>query len=172
MRPLYRDPILILGAVIFILGSAIMIVPHLMEPREGSLRINPSSPSGIRAPYMVKGDRIDLRYSSDDELSVYLLTADEANGVRSPSYYKDPLPSPIHTGRKGDIAIEIEEKGDYEILLWNESWRTVHDVEYTVDIHSSKDIIASLYFGIPISLTGSVMILISLLRRRGKKRIP
>ncbi|MFW3146740.1 MAG: hypothetical protein ACMUIE_08020 [Thermoplasmatota archaeon] len=110
-------PFLIIGISLILLTP----LPIFMVTRErtlkGSLEPHWSSPKGIRLSDAREGDDFTIEYSASENVSVYLLTKDQADEMRSPRFYKEPLPTPLFEGNNCKLKTEFGSSGDYEIVF-------------------------------------------------------
>lgn len=145
---------LITGTAIVVISMCSFIFSFYNIQNKGTLDINWSTPKGIRYQRLLEGDRIEISFSSDENLSVYLLSFEEAEEYRSARMYKDPLPQPIFAGKRGEITIIIKKEGDYELLFWNESFSSDHRLDYEIHIYSRDRVIFLRSVSIILLLTG------------------
>lgn len=169
MRSTFKDPFFVLALAFVVLFISLSAVSMTRVKREGQMEVNVTYPKGISLRNMKEGRSLDLRYSSEFELSVYLLTEDQANDLRQPSYFKDPdLPPSLHTGREGSIKIEIERPGTYELMLYNESFTRNVIVDYGLDMGSR---IEDVYYRTSLLAVGFItLILVAIVVARSSKR--
>lgn len=127
------------GSVFLLAGILTLLVPFLLSDLEGTLEVNWANPVGIQMKNLQKGDRFDIEYSSETNVSLYLLTDDQANQYRSPAMDKDPLPDPLMTGKEGEVEVTIEKNGDYEVLFLPEEPARTFTVDYNVDMSLTRE---------------------------------
>jgi hypothetical protein len=138
---------------------------------KGQMNLEWSMPKGLRFSNLKDGDRMDIEYNADTELSVYILKQDQADEFRSPSFYKDPLPEPVYTGKNGDITVDIEDDGDYEVLFFNESFSSDHEVKYTVRTHFRKDTRIAMISGSSILFITLLLTIVIVIKRKYNMKI-
>jgi len=125
--------LMVSGGVFLLAGVLALLVPFFLNDIEGTIEVNWANPVGIQMKNLQKGDRFDIQYSSEANVSLYLLTDDQANEYRSPAMDKQPLPDPLFTGREGKVDVRIEKDGDYEVLFLPDEPARVFKVDYKVD---------------------------------------
>jgi hypothetical protein len=171
MKNLARMAVYLSCLFLLILSIFAFLFPVYKPPLEGELTVKWSRPSGIQFNDLREGDRLEIWFRSDADVGIYLITHEQADEFRSPSYYKDPLPEPLITDIEGDVEITIEKDGDFEILFWNESFTRDHRIEYRIDSRLSRDLTISLVSGSSLLLLAAVPIVIWVLikKREGSK---
>ncbi|MGA1819519.1 MAG: hypothetical protein ACMUHU_00770 [Thermoplasmatota archaeon] len=152
--------LLVSGCVSFLAAIMVILVPVLLSDLEGSIEVNWANPVGIQMKGLQKGDSFEVEYSSDINVSLYLLTDDQANEYRSPALYKDPLPDPLVTDREGSVTVHIEEDGDYEILFLPEEPARTFTVDYKVDRSLVMERSAFLISSIGLFLTSIIFLVL------------
>lgn len=172
MRDFRKIAVFLSCLFLLILSLFAFLFPVYKPPLEGELTIKWSRPSGIQLNDLRENDRLDIWFRSDADVSVYLITREQADELRSPSYYKDPLPAPLITDIEGEVEVKIEEDGDFEILFWNGSFRRDHRVEYSVDTRLGKDLTISIVSGTSLLLLAAVPPVVWVLIRRRERNYP
>ena len=163
-------------SVLFLLLSVPLFVMSSKGGREeGDLTVRWASPKGVRFKDLSSGDELDIEFRADGNLSVYLLTWDEADELRSPSYYKEPIAEPYFNGTDGRFLLVVPAEGDYEVLFWNESFRKDHSVWYSIELKSERVdrfmafmVITGIFF-VLISAAGLSVFLVLRIRERRRK---
>lgn len=170
MRSKFKDPFFVLASAFVILFITLSAVSLTSVKREGQTEVNVTYPRGISLRNMKEGRSIDLRYSSEYELGVYLLTEAQADDLRRPSFFQDPdLPPSIHNGREGSINIEIERSGTYELMFYNESFTRNVMVDYALDMGSRID---DVHYRTSLIAVGFItLILVAIAVARFRKRM-
>jgi hypothetical protein len=109
---------------------------------------------------VTKGDKIEISYRSEINVSMYMLTREEANEFRSPSFYKEPLPESLINGKNATVELEIEENGDYELLFLPDEPSRTFDVDY--DLKRDLKVEKAIYFlsGTGLLLTSLILIVV------------
>lgn len=157
----------ILSVSLFLLSILAFSFPYIKAKEEGTINIHWSNPKGLRLNGLEKGDKIHLEYKADSNLSVYLLTEDEADDYRRPLFYRTDLPSPEFTGKEGEFTIDIDKDADYEIMFLNGSFTTDHEVKYTLITSTQREKRISCISGSSLLLLSlCVIILIIVLKKR------
>lgn len=166
-----RTKVVLISIIVILIIFSILsfIFPYVKQPQKGDLKVNWSAPRGLLLNDMRDGDSIDLEFSSDEELDIYLITRQQGNEFRSPSFYKDPLPDPIYTGAEGELHIEIDSDADYELLLWNQSLTSSIDIEYSILKDSQKERNISFISGSCLVLLAMIPTAILLIARRRER---
>ena len=129
-----------IGLILIPIAGLTFSLPYIFNTSKGTIEVNWGNPTGLKLNGVSKGDKIDLTYSAEIEVNVFLLTKDEANEFRSPSMYKDPLPQPLMSGVNGTLKIEIAENGDYELLFLPDGIFNTFEVDYEVERYIKKEI--------------------------------
>jgi len=164
-----KDPFLILSIVTMFLLATVLAISLTENVRSGSLKISVTGTRGVWLGHLVRGSVVTGSYQADSALKVYLLTDQEAEEWRDPSYYHEiELPEPMATGRNGSFKIRIDESGSYEVLFWNESFNKNHDVSYRIG--TGKRIREAPFITSMLSLTliTTVLAVIAYMRDRRK----
>ncbi len=159
--------ILIILTILLIIGSIFSFFsPIINNDMDGTLDVHWSNPKGIRFNDLSSGDEIYVDFRShDSEISIYLLTQDQADDLRSPAFYKDDLTDPVYTGKEGKITIIIRNNGDYEILFWNTSFRKDHSIDYSIRTDTKKDRNISIISGTSLMLIAIIPVTIIIIDR-------
>lgn len=150
----------------------VFIFPTIKPPLEGEITIKWSRPSGVRFDDLKMDDTLEVQFECDLPVGIYLLPKATAEDLRSPSYYKEPLPPPYMTEKEGKIKIEVREDGDYELLFWNESFTRDHTIKYSIKTHLQKEVTISIISGTSLLFLSCVPPMIWFLKRNNKEKIP
>ena len=165
MKTLSREPLLWVMVILLSLSGFSFIIWLSPDHEEGTLNVDWNAPKGIKFNNMQNGDKIIMEYRTDSSLSLYFLTQKQAQEYRSSRFYKEDLPTPLIEGKNGKVEITVDKAGDYELLLWNESFTSDHSVEYEFTVRSTRGRFLSITASI-VLLFISIMILMILIRKR------
>ena len=159
--------IMVIISLILIMGSILsFIFPIIKNDINDTLEIHWSNPKGIRFNDLSEGDEIHVDFRShESEISIYLLTQDQADDLRSPAFYKEDPPDPIYTGKEGETTIIITKDGDYELLFWNTSFRKDHYIDYSIRTDTQKERTISFISGTSLLLIAIIPMIIIIIDR-------
>lgn len=168
--PIYA--LFIIGIILLPITFLTFSYPYIFNSSHGAIEVNWANPTGLKLNDVTKGDKIEISYGSEINVSMYMLTREEANEFRSPSFYKEPLPEPLISGKNATVELEIEENGDYELLFLPDEPSRTFDVDYDLkrDLKGEK----AIYFlsGIGLLLTSLILIVLgSVLIKRVDKEV-
>ncbi|MGA1866384.1 MAG: hypothetical protein ACMUFK_02820 [Thermoplasmatota archaeon] len=162
----------VIGIVMVPVSILISVYPILFNEIDGTIDVNWAAPVGIKMDRLSKGDRFDIDYSSEINVSLYLLTSRQANQYRSPFFYKEPLPEPISVGDQGSIEVVINESGDYELLFLPNEPSMTFTVEYELQRSIFRERIMFILSGAGLLLTSLIFIVLGfVLGRRDEKHV-
>lgn len=160
------------GIVMVPLSIFTSIYPVLFDEIDGKIDVNWAAPAGIKLDGLRKGDRFEIGYSSDINVSLYLLTSRQANDYRSPLFYKEPLPEPIAMGKRGSAEVEINDSGDYELLFLAREPSTTFTVEYGLQRSIFRERTMFILSGTGLLMTSLIFITLGfVLGRRDEKHV-
>jgi hypothetical protein len=172
MKTVIYSIIIIVGVILLPISFITGIIPLLNNTSEGVLDVNWANPVGIKVNRLSEGDKLNITYQSNLNVSLYLITREEANEFRSPEYYKDPLPQPVVSGKNGSADLSIIRDGDFEILFLPNEASTTFKVNYAIDrdIKSERQVFT--FSGIVLFLTSIILIVLgTVLIKRMKKPV-
>ena len=166
------DPFLVLGLVLSLVTVGLFCLSMTVNERSGTLEVTITGTRGIDLGELKDGRLVQGRYSSDAPINVYLMTYSEAEDMRNPSYYEEPiLPDPIHSGRNGSFSIRIEKESGYELVFWNESFNGNHFVDYNVDTGRRINDPPFLTSLISLLMLSAILLTIAYMRGRRKSAL-
>ena len=172
MKTVIYTIIIVVGIILLPISFYTGIIPLLNNSSEGVLDVNWANPVGIKVNSLSQGDKLNITYRSDLNVSLYLITREEANGFRSPDLYKDPLPQPVVSGKNGSADLSVTRDGDFEILFLPNEASTTFKVNYTIDRDIKSERQVYTFSAIALFLTSIIMIVLGIvLIKRVKKPV-
>ena len=141
MKPFFKDIKIYIAVGILLLLPLTLSFPAFLNKFDKKIEVpfDESSYKGIKLKNMDSGDSVDIEFKSNADLRLYLLTEEESDQFRNITYYGEVLEDPITSGYFGKEKIVIEDKGDYELIFWNDTFPLNTEVECEGQIHRERD---------------------------------
>jgi len=161
--------------VFFITGIILLALPYtIFSTTEYKRKVTVESerPDGSRIPNLKEGDEIEVSYSAEAPVEVFVVEAwvaeeYKAHQAKYNFWGEDILGEPAHVGRSGHFRVSTNSSGDWTVFFRNDTTSRGINVTYTVRCpnHSAA------YFFLPLggfSVAASTYILYTLRREAGK----
>lgn len=162
----------VIGLILLPLSVFTFLIPYLFNSSEGTIEVNWANPMGLKMNNLEEGDGMKVSYQAEINVSLYLLTREEANEFRAPHFYKDPLPDPISEGSNGTVEIDIQDRGDYELLFLPKEPFNTFNVDYDLERDLNRERTVFIFSGICLILTSMVLVILgSVLLKRSNNAI-